>query len=129
MNADASAPGVSFADKGYDANFDREDVDMRGGGAIIPTKRNLLAQLPVDAAIYPLRHPLTATQASSTASQSDCGCANLLMHPSCLSHSARSTSALNYDTVSQPNVGRKINEPYGSLKQVNIADHLLGGQF
>ena len=34
----------------------REDMEKRGGTAMIPTKRNRLIQLPVDAAIYALRN-------------------------------------------------------------------------
>ena len=56
MDADGPAPKVLFADKGYDADFMREDMEKRGGTAMIPTKRNRLVQLPVDAAIYALRN-------------------------------------------------------------------------
>jgi len=56
MNADGPAPKVLLADKGYDADFIREDMERRGGTAMIPTKRNRLVQLPVDAAIYALRN-------------------------------------------------------------------------
>jgi transposase len=56
MDADGPAPKVLLADKGYDADFIREDMEMRGGVAMIPTKRNRLIQLPVDAAIYALRN-------------------------------------------------------------------------
>ena len=56
MNADGPAPKVLLADKGYDADFIREDMERRGGVAMIPTKRNRLIQLPVDAAIYALRN-------------------------------------------------------------------------
>ena len=55
MNADGPAPKVLLGDKGYDADFIREDMEDRGGVAMIPTKRNRLIQLPVDAAIYALR--------------------------------------------------------------------------
>ena len=55
MNAHGPAPKVLLADKGYDADFIREDMERRGGVAMIPTKRNHLIQLPVDAAIYALR--------------------------------------------------------------------------
>jgi transposase len=47
---------VLLADKGYDADFIREDMEKRGGVAIIPTKRNRLVQIPVDTAIYALRN-------------------------------------------------------------------------
>ena len=56
MNAAGLAPKVLLADKGYDADFIREDMEKRGGTAMIPTKRNRLIQLPVDAAIYALRN-------------------------------------------------------------------------
>ena len=56
MNADGPAPKVLLADKGYDADFIREDMERRGGVAMIPTKRNRLIQLPVDPAIYALRN-------------------------------------------------------------------------
>ena len=56
MNADGPAPKVLLADKGYDADFIREDMNRRGGVAMIPTKRNRLIQLPVDTAIYALRN-------------------------------------------------------------------------
>lgn len=52
MEADGPSPKVLLADKGYDADFIREDMEKRGGTAMIPTKRNRLIQLPVDAAIY-----------------------------------------------------------------------------
>lgn len=56
MNADGPAPKVLLADKGYDADYNREDMERRGGTAMIPTKRNRKIQLPVDPAIYALRN-------------------------------------------------------------------------
>lgn len=56
MNADEPAPKVLLSDKGYDADFIREDMERRSGIAMIPTKRNRLIQLPVDSAIYALRN-------------------------------------------------------------------------
>ena len=56
MNADGPAPKVLLSDKGYDADFIREDMERRGGTAMIPTKRNRRIQLPVDPAIYALRN-------------------------------------------------------------------------
>ena len=56
MDADGPAPKVLLADKGYDADFIREDMERRGGVAMIPTKRNRLVQFPVDPAIYVLRN-------------------------------------------------------------------------
>ena len=58
MDADGPAPKVLLADKGYDADFIREDMARRGGMAMIPTKRNRKIQLPVDPAIYNLRNML-----------------------------------------------------------------------
>jgi transposase len=56
MNADGPALKVLLADKGYDADFIREELERCGGTAMIPTKRNRLVQLPIDAAIYALRN-------------------------------------------------------------------------
>jgi transposase len=56
MDAEGPAPKVLLADKGYDADFIREDMGRRGGFAMIPTKKNRLIQLPVDGAIYALRN-------------------------------------------------------------------------
>lgn len=56
MDADGPAPKVLLADKGYDADFIRQDMERRGGTAMIPTKRNRRIQLPVDAAIYALHN-------------------------------------------------------------------------
>ena len=102
MNADGPAPKVLLADKGYDTDFIREDMERRGGIAMIPTKRNRLVQLPVDPAIYALRNmvercfnklktpegwqrdtikPPIVTSASSTSYQSACGCDNLSTPP------------------------------------------------
>ena len=54
--AEGPTPKVLLGDKGYDADFIRQDMDNRGGVAMVPTKRNRLVQLPVDAAIYALRN-------------------------------------------------------------------------
>jgi hypothetical protein len=51
MNADGPEPKVLLADKGYNADYIREDMERRGGTAMIPTKRNRKIQLPVDPAI------------------------------------------------------------------------------
>ena len=56
MDAYGPTPKVLLADKGYDADFIRTDMARRGGVAMIPTKRNRLIQLPVDAAVYALRN-------------------------------------------------------------------------
>jgi len=47
---------VLLADKGYDADFIRQDMEQRGGIAVIPTKRNRKQQIPVDGYIYALRN-------------------------------------------------------------------------
>jgi transposase len=56
MEAEGPAPKVLLADKGYDADFIRYDMQSRGGFAMIPTKKNRLVQIPVDGAIYALRN-------------------------------------------------------------------------
>ena len=56
MDAEGPAPKVLLADKGYDADFIRKDMEKRGGLAMIPTKRTRLVQIPVDGAIYVLRN-------------------------------------------------------------------------
>ena len=40
IDADGPAPKVLLADKGYDADFIRQDMEKRGGVAMIPTRRN-----------------------------------------------------------------------------------------
>jgi Transposase DDE domain len=42
MDTEGPAPKVLLADKGYDADFIRKDMEKRGGFAMIPTKRNRL---------------------------------------------------------------------------------------
>jgi len=39
MNADGPAPRVLLGDKGYAVDFIRQDMESRGGLAMIPTKR------------------------------------------------------------------------------------------
>jgi transposase len=56
MEEDGPAPKVLLADKGYDADFIRKDMEERGGIAIIPTRRNRLVQVPIDGHIYALRN-------------------------------------------------------------------------
>ena len=56
MEAEGPTPKVLLADKGYDADFIRDDMGKRGGFAMIPTKKNRLVQIPVDDAIYALRN-------------------------------------------------------------------------
>ena len=62
INADGPAPKVLLGDKpvlsevegGYDADFIRQDMENRGGLAMIPAERNRLIQLLAGAAIYAL---------------------------------------------------------------------------
>jgi transposase len=54
MEAGGPTPKVLLADKGYDADFIRGDMESRGGFAMIPTKKNRLVQIPADGAIYAL---------------------------------------------------------------------------
>jgi transposase len=56
--ADAGLPPtkVLIADKGYDSDAIREDVDAGGGTAVIPPRRNRKEQAPVDGFIYALRN-------------------------------------------------------------------------
>lgn len=56
MDEDAPEPKVLIADRGYDADAIRSDVQARGGVPVIPTKRNRKVQVPVDGFIYALRN-------------------------------------------------------------------------
>jgi transposase len=44
MEAEGPAPKVLLADKGYDADFIREDMQRRGGFAMIPGLTDILHQ-------------------------------------------------------------------------------------
>ena len=46
MSANGPVPKVLLTKKGYDADLIREDMESRGGTAMIPTMRNRLIQLP-----------------------------------------------------------------------------------
>ena len=61
MNEAAPAPKVLIADRGYDADAIRADVEEQGGTPAIPTKRNRRIQLPVDGFIYALRNRIERT--------------------------------------------------------------------
>lgn len=50
------APNVLLADRGYDADRIREDVEQRGGTPIIPMRRTRKIQVPIDDFIYALRN-------------------------------------------------------------------------
>ena len=56
MDESAPDPKVLLADRGYDADAVRADVERRGGTPIIPTKKNRRVQAKIDRAIYALRN-------------------------------------------------------------------------
>jgi transposase len=56
MDADAPAPKVLLADKGYDADRIRERTEANGGVAVIPMRRGRKVQIPIDGHIYALRN-------------------------------------------------------------------------
>ena len=47
---------VLIADKGYDSNAIREEIEADGGAAVIPPRRNRKNQTPVDDFLYALRN-------------------------------------------------------------------------
>ena len=49
-------PKVFIADKGYDADWIRDDIVARGGIAVIPARRSRTAPVPIDGYIYALRN-------------------------------------------------------------------------
>jgi transposase len=49
-------PEQMLADKGYDSNAVRDDIQRRGGEAMIPTRATRKLQHCVDKAIYALRN-------------------------------------------------------------------------
>lgn len=56
MEEPAPEPKVLIADKGYDADAIRADLEARGATPIIPTKRNRKVQIEIDGYIYALRN-------------------------------------------------------------------------
>jgi transposase len=56
MCEDAPDPKVLLADRGYDADAIRADIQDRGGTPVIPTKRNRRVQINIDRAVYGLRN-------------------------------------------------------------------------
>ncbi len=56
MNDDTPDPKVLLADRGYDSDAIRADVERRGGVPMIPTKKNRRVQIAIDGAIYALRN-------------------------------------------------------------------------
>jgi len=51
-----SDPKVLMADRGYDADRIRNDVEQRGGTAVIPMRKGRKVQVPIDDFIYALRN-------------------------------------------------------------------------
>jgi transposase len=49
-------PEQMLADKGYDSDAVREDIEKRGGEAMIPTRASRTVQHSIDKAIYALRN-------------------------------------------------------------------------
>lgn len=49
-------PKVLIADKGYDADRIREEIEEKGRVAVIPARRSRKAPVPIDGYIYALRN-------------------------------------------------------------------------
>jgi transposase len=58
MDAGGPEPKVLLADRGYDADFIRDDMEARGGVAIIPMRKSRKIQIPVDGYVYALRNQI-----------------------------------------------------------------------
>jgi transposase len=56
MESGGPEPKILIGDRGYDADFIREDMEERGGVAVIPAKRNRKAPIPIDGYIHALRN-------------------------------------------------------------------------
>ena len=56
MDEPGPRPCVLLADKGYDADFIRTDLEARGVASVIPAKRNRKIQPVIDGHIYSLRN-------------------------------------------------------------------------
>ena len=56
MDDDLPQPKVLMADKGYDSDHIREDVEQRGGTPIIPFRKNRKEVEPIDDFLYALRN-------------------------------------------------------------------------
>ena len=54
MDDDLPQPKVLLADKGYDSDAIRDDVEARGGTSVIPARKNRKHPHPVDDFIYAL---------------------------------------------------------------------------
>jgi len=56
MDEPGPLPKVLIADKGYDSDAIRDDLEKRGITPVIPNRRNRKIQSPVDGFIYALRN-------------------------------------------------------------------------
>ena len=56
MAEDAPDPAAMLADKGYDSDAIRDDLEGRGAEPVIPTKSNRKVQHQIDRAGYALRN-------------------------------------------------------------------------
>lgn len=56
MQEEAPDPAAMLADKGYDSNAIRDDLERRDANPVIPTKSNRKVQRPVDKPTYALRN-------------------------------------------------------------------------
>jgi len=56
MDADAPEPKVVIADRGFDSDEIRDDVNDRGAVSVIPMRKNRKVQIPIDDFIYALRN-------------------------------------------------------------------------
>lgn len=56
MAADGSPVRVLLADRGYDSDAIRQDMEARGGVAVIPARKTRKVREGVDAHIYALRN-------------------------------------------------------------------------
>jgi len=58
VDGDLPAAKVFIADKGYDSDHIRRDVEQRGGASVIPSRSNRKQIVPVDGFIYALRNQI-----------------------------------------------------------------------
>ena len=61
MDEPAPEPKVVIADKGYDADAIRSDLERRGATPVIPAKRNRKTPIQIDGHIYALRNRIERT--------------------------------------------------------------------
>jgi transposase len=56
MDAEAPDPKVFIADKGYDSDRVRADIERRGGVPVIPMRKGRKVQIAIDGFVYALRN-------------------------------------------------------------------------